>query len=137
MLHIEFMKFCQNHWYLVYRYTLCVRGMRVWCSGPQKDKQLPQKPLTGQFFQVTTFCNAFYESYGKINYLLGSPQHRRRLAGTWGTSRAPGPQASSHTETSHVRIAGISCSSLRKVAIVIRYKLVSTAIFWISCYLHD
>ncbi len=27
------------------------------------DKHLPQSPFTGQFFKMTTFCIAFYESY--------------------------------------------------------------------------
>ncbi len=40
----------------------CVKGKRVWGSGPQTDKHLPQIPLTGQFFQMTTFCIAFYIS---------------------------------------------------------------------------
>jgi hypothetical protein len=29
----------------------------------QTDKHVPQSPLTGQFFMMTTFCIAFYESY--------------------------------------------------------------------------
>ncbi len=42
--------------------TVC-KGGRVWGSGPQTDKHLPQSPFTGEFFQMTTFCSALYESY--------------------------------------------------------------------------
>ncbi len=53
---------CVNK-YAVYKYTVqCVRG-RVWGSWPQTNKHLPQSPITGQFFQMTTFCIAFYGSY--------------------------------------------------------------------------
>jgi hypothetical protein len=29
-------------------------------SGPKTDKHLPQSPITGNFFKMTTFCIAFY-----------------------------------------------------------------------------
>jgi hypothetical protein len=32
-------------------------------SGPQTDKHLPESPVTGKFFLMTTFWIAFYESY--------------------------------------------------------------------------
>jgi hypothetical protein len=58
-----------------------VKGGGVRGSGPQTDKHLLQSPCTGQFFQMTTFCIAFSESYlstaiekcskifGKVNLL--------------------------------------------------------------------
>jgi hypothetical protein len=38
---------------------------RNWGMGfrPQIVKQVPQSPVTGQFFKMTAFCIAFYESY--------------------------------------------------------------------------
>ncbi len=67
---------CVNK-YTVYTYTvgkggppLTPRG-GVWGSGPQTDKHRPQSPLTGQFFQMTTFCIAFNESYlSKVFFAL-------------------------------------------------------------------
>jgi hypothetical protein len=35
--------------YTVYTFTVC-KGGRVWVSGLQTDKYLPQSPFTGQFF---------------------------------------------------------------------------------------
>ena len=32
-------------------------------GGPQTDKHLPQSPFTCKYFQMTTFCIAFYELY--------------------------------------------------------------------------
>jgi hypothetical protein len=47
--------------YTLYTYSVCKGG--VWGSGPQTEKHLPQSPFTGEFFQMTTFCIAFYKSY--------------------------------------------------------------------------
>ncbi len=38
-------------------------GGGVWVSGPPTEKHLLQIPWTGQFFLMTTFCIAFYESH--------------------------------------------------------------------------
>jgi hypothetical protein len=52
------------HLSIHYTRVQCVRGWGwVWGSGPQTDKHLPQSPFTGEFFKMTTFCIAFYESY--------------------------------------------------------------------------
>jgi hypothetical protein len=48
--------------YTVYTYTVC-KGGGVWGSGPHTDKHLKQITFTGKFFSMTTFCNAFYDSY--------------------------------------------------------------------------
>jgi hypothetical protein len=53
---------CVNKYCILYTCIKCVRG-RVWGSGPQTEKQQPQSPFTRQFFLMTTFCIAFYESY--------------------------------------------------------------------------
>jgi hypothetical protein len=47
--------------YTINTYTVCKGG--VWGSRPQTDKHLPQSPFTGLFFEMTTFCIAFYESH--------------------------------------------------------------------------
>ncbi len=51
---------CVNK-YTVYTHTVCGGGYGV--CGPQADKHLPQSPFTGQFFEMTTFCIVFYESF--------------------------------------------------------------------------
>ncbi len=48
----------------------CVRGGRVWGSGRQTNKHLPQSPFTGQFFYMTTFYIAFYESYLSTVFII-------------------------------------------------------------------
>ncbi len=51
-------KFVVPYW-TVY---VCGGGGQV-LHGLQTDTHLPQSPLTGQQFKMTTFCFAFYESY--------------------------------------------------------------------------
>jgi hypothetical protein len=49
---------------ILYTRIQCIRGGGVvWGSGPQTDKHLSQSNFTGNFFLMTTFCIAFYESY--------------------------------------------------------------------------
>jgi hypothetical protein len=43
--------------------------------GPQTDKHLPQSPFTGKLYLITTFGNAFYQSfYGVYPSLLNLKQ---------------------------------------------------------------
>ncbi len=58
---------CEQLYCTVYTYTVCKGGGGVWSSEPQTDKHLPQRPFTGQFFYMTTFCFGFY----KVNQTLG------------------------------------------------------------------
>jgi hypothetical protein len=51
---------CVNK-FTIYTYTVC-KGV-VWGYGPQTDKHLPKSLFSGQFFQLTAFCIAFFESY--------------------------------------------------------------------------
>ncbi len=44
--------------------------------GPQTDKHLPQSPFTGQFFQITTFGIALYQS----NLSTKLPLHAEQVA---------------------------------------------------------
>ncbi len=40
--------------------------------GPQTDKSLPQSLFTGKFFQMTTFCIAFYRSNLSMVYSISA-----------------------------------------------------------------
>ena len=53
--------------YTVYTHAVCNGGGGVWGSGPQTDKHLPQSLFTDNFFEMTTFCIAFYEPYLSIS----------------------------------------------------------------------
>ncbi len=65
--------YCSVYTYLHIRFMQCARGDLS--SGLQTYKHLPQSPFTGKFFQMTTFCMSFYESYLSKFY------------GLWGRSR--------------------------------------------------
>ncbi len=56
---------------LLYTRIQCVKGGGA-CGvfGPQTEKHLPQSSFTGQFFKMTTFCIAFYESYLSTGFLF-------------------------------------------------------------------
>jgi hypothetical protein len=52
----------------------CIEG-GLCGTGPQTDKQMPQSPVTDKFFQMMTFCVAFYEYYLSTVYSLhGVPE---------------------------------------------------------------
>jgi hypothetical protein len=79
----QFLAFIQSCWYFQLSVLICTLpccpshllsgsnrstlplppSLPVWDSGPQTDKHLPQCSFRGQFFLMTTFCTAFYESY--------------------------------------------------------------------------
>ncbi len=77
-------------------YIVCKEGGGVWSSGPQTDKHLPQSPLTCQFFSMTTFCIAFFESYLSTWLGWGSPAGGS-LA---GAPSHPEKEAADHTKLS-------------------------------------
>jgi hypothetical protein len=51
---------CVNK-YTIYTSYAVYKG--IWGSGTQADKHLPKTPVSGKFFQMTTLCIDFYESY--------------------------------------------------------------------------
>jgi hypothetical protein len=46
---------------------------------PQADKHLPQSPLTGQYFYMTTFYIVFYKSYLSALPILGAVERNSHL----------------------------------------------------------
>ncbi len=55
---------CVNSTYIVYTYTVCKGGEYgvIGKGGLRQIEHLPQSPFTDQFFKITTFGIAFYQS---------------------------------------------------------------------------
>ncbi len=69
--------------------------MEFWAS--DTDEHLPQSPFTDQFFSMTTFCTAFFESYLCTWLGWGSPA---------GGSLAGAPCLPEKEATDHTKLSG-------------------------------